>query len=211
MSRRLEDLAPAMLPLAEAFLEAVAEADLGVILTQTRRLPEEQAALYAQGRTKPGKVVTNAKPGESAHNHGLAFDIAFLAVDGTVTWDGPWSKVGAIGESVGLAWGGRWKSFPDRPHFEMPDWRKHVGNQHDPRPTLRLGDSGPAVARLQTALNRLLWWLPALKVDGILGNATDSYVWEFSRHIEDMPEHSAVTPTVWASINAAIKRTEGKG
>ena len=35
---------------------------------------EEQLALYAIGRTKPGRIVTKAKPGESYHNHGLAFD-----------------------------------------------------------------------------------------------------------------------------------------
>ena len=39
-----------------------------------RRTMEEQAGLYAKGRTKPGKIVTKAKPGQSYHNYGLAFD-----------------------------------------------------------------------------------------------------------------------------------------
>lgn len=37
---------------------------------------KEQAALYAQGRTKPGKRVTNAPAGFSAHNWGIAVDVA---------------------------------------------------------------------------------------------------------------------------------------
>jgi peptidoglycan L-alanyl-D-glutamate endopeptidase CwlK len=92
---------------------------ISILLTQGLRTFEEQAALYAQGRTAPGKVVTNARPGDSLHNYGRAFDIAFRKPDGSVTWDGPWSKVGAIGESLGLTWGGRWRSFPDRPHFQF--------------------------------------------------------------------------------------------
>ena len=39
-----------------------------------RRTMEEQSGLYAKGRTKPGKIVTKAKPGQSYHNYGLAFD-----------------------------------------------------------------------------------------------------------------------------------------
>ena len=39
-----------------------------------RRTFEEQLALFAQGRTKPGRIVTKARPGESYHNYGLAFD-----------------------------------------------------------------------------------------------------------------------------------------
>lgn len=39
-----------------------------------RRTMEEQAELYAKGRTKAGKIVTKAKPGQSYHNYGLAFD-----------------------------------------------------------------------------------------------------------------------------------------
>src|SRR5690349_5519581 len=50
-----------------------------VFLTQTYRSPDDQAADYAKGRTAPGKVVTNAKPGQSLHNYypALAFDVAF--------------------------------------------------------------------------------------------------------------------------------------
>src|SRR5690606_12092414 len=38
------------------------------------RTHEQQAFLYAQGRDRPGRVVTNARAGESAHNYGCASD-----------------------------------------------------------------------------------------------------------------------------------------
>src|ERR1043165_556102 len=51
---------------------------VGCRFTQTLRTFEEQNALYAQGRTKPGQIVTNAKGGQSYHNYGLAIDFALL-------------------------------------------------------------------------------------------------------------------------------------
>lgn len=89
---------------------------------------KEQEALYAQGRTKPGKKVTNAKPGQSIHNYGLAVDIC-LIIDGKVAswdtkadWDGDkqsdWMEVVTIFKRHGWEWGGSWISFKDMPHFQ---------------------------------------------------------------------------------------------
>ena len=75
----------------------------------------EQDSLYAQGRTKPGAIVTNARGGESLHNFGCAIDV----VDRHKGYDIDWSKLGALGESLGFEWGGRWASFIDRPHFQI--------------------------------------------------------------------------------------------
>jgi peptidoglycan L-alanyl-D-glutamate endopeptidase CwlK len=197
MNRSLDALTPEM---KEAALELINRADsagIDIFVTSTLRTLDEQQALYDQGRTKPGAIVTNAKPGESSHNFGLGFDVAF---SGTQPYIGPWKELGALGESIGLEWGGRWRN-PDQPHFQAKDWRSKIG-----RPLLSLGSTGPDVKRLQTALNRLLWWLPALKVDGILGPATDSYVWQFTKQIESMPDHSATTPAVWAALDAALQR-----
>lgn len=96
-------------------------------LTQTLRTSAEQDKLYAQGRTRPGKVVTNARGGQSLHNYGLAFDIAFRDHDGSVLWDVPlFARFAAIAKANGLAWGGDWKSFKDYPHFDPPGmtWQK---------------------------------------------------------------------------------------
>ena len=89
-----------------------------VILTWGYRSIKEQNALYAKGRTTPGKKVTNARGGYSWHNFGLAADYAFV-INGKVTWDGPWGIFGEVARSCGLEWGGDWKSFPDRPHVQV--------------------------------------------------------------------------------------------
>lgn len=94
--------------------------------THTLRTIKEQDALYAQGRTKGGKIVTKAKGGQSIHNYGLAFDIVLLHdkdKNGTFEHasfvvDEDWRKVAAYFKSKGWVWGGDWLSFKDYPHFE---------------------------------------------------------------------------------------------
>ena len=82
---------------------------------------DEQEKLYAQGRTTPGPIVTNSRGGQSNHNSGKAFDIAIIGKNGEIEWESPeYSNAGKIGESLGLSWGGNWKTFKDEPHFETP-------------------------------------------------------------------------------------------
>jgi peptidoglycan L-alanyl-D-glutamate endopeptidase CwlK len=83
----------------------------------------EQDALYAQGRTKPGAVVTNARGGDSYHNYGLAVDIVFV-VNGKPSWDAkhPWATLGKIGKSHGFQWGGDWQAFKDLPHLQYTNY-----------------------------------------------------------------------------------------
>ena len=116
-SRRIEDLHPKFQLLARRFLDACRDAGHNIIITCGYRSIAEQDALYAQGRTKPGRRVTNARGGQSWHNYGLAIDIVFIR-GGKADWNGPWEAIGVIGERLGLTWGGRWKRLPDRPHFE---------------------------------------------------------------------------------------------
>lgn len=84
------------------------------------RSVEDQNALYAKGRTKPGNKVTNAKGGESWHNYGLAADLAFHDEDGQLSWpeDGNWDRYGEVAGANELSWGGDWEGFQDRPHVE---------------------------------------------------------------------------------------------
>ena len=80
---------------------------------------EEQAALYAKGRTAPGSKVTNAQPGYSWHNFGMAWDFVVFNAAGQPLWDSPlMDRCGAIGEELGLEWGGRWE-FQDTPHLQL--------------------------------------------------------------------------------------------
>lgn len=117
---RIARLEPVIQPKARALLEAARAQGIELTVTQGLRTMEEQAALYAQGRTAPGQVVTNAKPGSSWHNFGLAFDVA-VVVGGKPTWPNDqalWNKIGELGKAQGLIWGGDFQSFKDMPHFQ---------------------------------------------------------------------------------------------
>jgi peptidoglycan LD-endopeptidase CwlK len=81
------------------------------------RSNERQAWLYAQGRTRAGKIVTYAKPGQSDHNTGKAVDIAFQS-HGKASWDPKlYAKIVPIAKAIGLKWGGDFPGFKDMPHF----------------------------------------------------------------------------------------------
>lgn len=120
-AKNVATLAGKVKPVAIAFLgqlnAVLPKGTVAKIISGTRTY-EEQTALYAQGRSKPGKIVTKARAGYSNHNFGVAFDIGIFR-DGAYITDGPhYDTAGAIGKSVGLEWGGDWKTFKDRPHFE---------------------------------------------------------------------------------------------
>lgn len=99
------------------FEKKLAQNGIKVVLTAGYRSIEEQNGLYAKGRTKPGKKVTNARGGDSWHNYGLAADYAFV-INGKVTWNGPWDVFGRIAHECGLEWGGAFKTIVDRPHVQ---------------------------------------------------------------------------------------------
>ncbi len=120
MSRRVEDLYETFQPKVK---ELLAEANRltapwKTFITDGFRSYAEQNALYAKGRTSSGKVFTNAKGGQSWHNFGLAVDIAFQK-DGKLSYANThYNKIVPIAKRLGLKWGGDWKNFPDKPHFE---------------------------------------------------------------------------------------------
>lgn len=127
---RLEKLHPSIREEAKKILAEV-EAHLtgkaDIRITQALRTIEEQDLLYAQGRTKPGKIVTNARGGSSYHNYGLAVDFTLL-VGGQISWDmktdwdgdkvADWMEVVNIFQKYGWEWGGNWKTLKDYPHFQ---------------------------------------------------------------------------------------------
>lgn len=112
-SRNLSDLVPPCKDRAEKFLSLAKDNGIDLLVTSTYRDLESQAALFAQGRTKPGMIITNARPGQSWHNWRCAFDVVPIR-NGKPVWNttGPdgdlWRKVGELGESVGLEWAGKW-------------------------------------------------------------------------------------------------------
>ncbi|GAB01802.1 putative peptidase M15 family protein [Acinetobacter sp. NBRC 100985] len=98
-----------------------------LVIVQDYRTYEQQDALYAKGRTTSGRIVTKAKGGQSNHNFALAVDIFPLWADGKLHMDAKsdaenikiLKKVAPIGKSIGLEWGGDWKSITDNPHFQL--------------------------------------------------------------------------------------------
>ena len=130
MSRLLTDLQPEMRTLVDAFLDACAAAGIDILVTCTYRTNEDQTALYAQGRTAPGAIVTNAQAGQSAHNYRLAIDIVPM-VNGKPDWEGShpvWHQVGEIGMNCGLQWlGAPGTPFHELAHFQHPQWHTLAG------------------------------------------------------------------------------------
>lgn len=104
-------------------LKKCAKKGIYLIITEGFRSKEYQDALYAKGRTAPGKIVTNAKGStySSQHMWGVAFDIAIN--DRKLLYDtATIRKVAVIAKDIGLGWGGDWKSIVDTPHFYLTKW-----------------------------------------------------------------------------------------
>jgi peptidoglycan L-alanyl-D-glutamate endopeptidase CwlK len=143
MSRRIDHLHPELQMRALRCIQKWEAAGLSVLVTCTWRSREEQAELYAQGRTKSGRIVTRAMPGQSAHNFtvggkpaALAFDVVPLR-HGKCVWgtrgdgidDDPtdddvddlelWHRVAGIAKECGLEWAGEWSRFREFPHFQL--------------------------------------------------------------------------------------------
>jgi peptidoglycan L-alanyl-D-glutamate endopeptidase CwlK len=120
--RNIATLHPRMQQLARSFLSGaipICKAyGFDVRIISGTRTYAEQNALYAQGRTAKGKVVTNARAGFSRHNFGIAFDIGIFKDKRYYGDHSLYTECGLVGESLGLEWGGRWKKLVDRPHFE---------------------------------------------------------------------------------------------
>lgn len=119
--KKLQNVHPVVAAKARQLITAAYKEGINVIITQGFRSIEEQNELYAQGRTEPGKIVTNARGGDSYHNYGLAIDFALMNPDGSISWEvnDKWKRVAAIGKSLGFEWGGDWSgNLKDYPHLQ---------------------------------------------------------------------------------------------
>ena len=119
-SRSLDELIPQAHVRAEKLIELCKAAGIDLLVTSTYRDNECQDALYAQGRTKPGRIVTKAKAGQSFHNYRCAFDVVPV-VNGKPVWDESdpaWATIGRLGTQIGLEWAGNWTTFKETPHFQ---------------------------------------------------------------------------------------------
>jgi len=116
--KNLATVQPQLQRLGRELLRRLAAEGLTFKVTSGNRAREEQAALYAQGRTKPGPIVTWTM--KSRHIGGRAIDLTLFSGKNPIWESRHYETAGRIGEELGLVWGGRWKKSPDRPHFELP-------------------------------------------------------------------------------------------
>ena len=113
---KINELQESVRPLAQNLLRLAADQGIQLKIVSAYRSPSQQQALLDSGRG-----VTNAGALLSYHNHRLAFDVVPTELLSLPDWNPAsplWAKVGAIGKSVGLEWGGDWKK-KDLPHFQL--------------------------------------------------------------------------------------------
>lgn len=221
---RLDDLQPETRERAQALWAKAQKEELGIFVVSGLRTFPEQRRLFAQGRTTPGKIVTNARPGESYHNFGMAFDFAVLENDALV-WNPDhrsWKRFVALGKKGGFEWGGDWSTFKDFPHLQLAGaptlaalreefprgWRAQASSWRTRnRLPLRIRDKDGRrrlVARLQSRLG--------IFVDGEFGEQTEQEVrrWQ-DVHDEagtkvargqGLPVTGVVDDATWASVFA---------
>jgi|ERR1700722_6962227 len=118
----IQSLEPAAQRKARQFLSAVTKqlTTNGVVfkIISGTRTYDEQNELFAQGRTKPGPIVTKARGGQSNHNFGVAWDIGIFKNSEYIPESKLYRNAGSIGKEQGLEWGGDWQSIQDEPHFQ---------------------------------------------------------------------------------------------
>lgn len=220
-SRDIKELHPTLQRGATELLRRCAEKGLVIKISSTYRDNEKQNALYAQGRTTKGDIVTNAKGGQSIHNYRLAFDV-FQDINGKAYWTASvLTTVGTIWKEMGGEWGGDWKSFKDTPHMQftngltlsnlqagqkMPDntlmkWENGgqatVTNVTQTMLTIKQGSRGDEVKELQTQLNKLGFDCGA--VDGIFGIKTLAAVKSF-QNANALVVDGIVGKNTWAKL-----------
>ena len=121
--KAIATLLPQVQPYARALVKKAAQHGITIKVIAGTRTYEEQDELFAQGRTKPGRIVTNARGGFSNHNFGIAFDVGAFEGASYLDESPKYKAVGALGMDLGLEWGGNWKTFVDEPHFQLrPKW-----------------------------------------------------------------------------------------
>jgi len=117
--KKISELVPEVRGLAERHIALCKAEGIDLLVVCAYRSPGEQEKLYARGRDGQGKIVTNAAAGGSWHNFRRAYDVAVVE-GGKIDWESVrYKRVGEIGSSLGLVWGGGFKAVRgDLGHFE---------------------------------------------------------------------------------------------
>lgn len=189
MSRDIKLLHPELQKKAVQLIEACKKQKLNVIITETYRTVAEQEAVFNKGNSR-----ARGTEYQSGHQWGVAFDFCENVKGKEYANKDLFKKVGAVGKSLGLFWGGDFKSFVDMPHFELPEfmpnnstktlkekystpekfiasWNTKVATAT--YPTMKQGSTGELVEVVQQLLNTKG---SKLATDGIFGAKTTTSV-----------------------------------
>jgi peptidoglycan L-alanyl-D-glutamate endopeptidase CwlK len=116
--KNIATLHPKVQPYARALIQKAASKGWKFVITSGLRTYAEQDALFNQ---RP--QVTKARGGYSNHNFGLAFDVTLFSAGEPVWHSSLYDALVVIATELGLEWGGSWKSFKDKPHYQLrPAW-----------------------------------------------------------------------------------------
>lgn len=217
-SNKLSDLRPDVRVNCEAWLAACKAAGLKVIITQTLRDNEYQAQLYAKGRTKPGRIVTNSKT-TTFHGKGLAFDFCKNVKCHEYDDLAFFRKAADIAKRIGFSWGGDWKRFTDNPHIQWDNGGRYSDRlirlnilppampKYNERgtvcvnvDTLAKGSAGSQVRALQALLNG--YGYSCGSIDGSFGTKTHNALVRYQK-AKGLSADGSCGPATWRSLLGA--------
>lgn len=209
---------PTLVAKAQQLKALAAQEGIDLAITAGHRSKEEQARLYAQGRTTPGDIITYAKPGQSRHESGRAIDVVPLK-DGKPDWRSPhWSRLGALGHQLGLEWGGTWKKLTDRPHFQLPTGGTPVRQAADTAPARDWGAvlfatspaTGGAATRTSTPSSAPAGTIPGVET---LTPTFRTQVQQVARRLRMDPQHllTVMSFETGGTFDPAVKNRAGSG
>lgn len=123
---RLAEVHPRLAVKVRLMADILAHEGIAIRVVQGLRTVAQQDALYAMGRTAPGKIVTNCPGGKSYHNFGLAVDCVPSSQDPSKpfapdwnTSHPAWKRMIEVAQSMALDCGATWRTFKDFPHFQF--------------------------------------------------------------------------------------------
>lgn len=128
-SRDISLLRPDVAANCRIWLDRCRAAGLNVLVTNTVRDKEYQEYLYAQGRTRPGNIVTNGRtPTFHSDKAGLAWDFCKNVRGQEYNDPDFFRRAAGIAKEMGFSWGGDWRSFPDSPHIQWDSRGQWTGS-----------------------------------------------------------------------------------
>lgn len=214
-------LHPTLQRIISELQEKCTEKGMKLGIGECYRTVEEQNEKYAQGRTKPGQIVTNARGSDynSQHQWGIAFDfyknVPGHAYDDLQFFD----DVARIAKGLGLGWGGDWKSFVDRPHLYLPNWGStcselkrlygtperfmRTWEEIRPTPTPVKPKGVVSVLDFQRAVLKDGFELPRYGADGCFGSETEAVAKKALVKVEKPTQFHHRTRLVQEAVGAA--------